>query len=57
MFEKTEQLCQSLTMTNDDSRRKELESIIRGLQEEVERLKAEIERLRGVADERPPHYL
>ena len=57
MFEKTEQLCQSLAMTNDDSRRKELESIIRGLQEEVERLRAEIERLRGVADERPPHYL
>lgn len=41
----------------DDAQREELEATIRSLREEVERLKAELSRLRGSLDERPPHYL
>jgi uncharacterized small protein (DUF1192 family) len=44
-------------MTNDESHDEELEGVIRSLREEVERLKAEIARLRNDRDERPPHYL
>jgi uncharacterized small protein (DUF1192 family) len=42
---------------DDNSRVEELEAVIRSLREEVERLKAEISRLRRDRDERPPHYL
>lgn len=42
---------------DEDSRVEELETVIRALREEVERLKAEISRLRRDRDERPPHYL
>ncbi len=42
---------------NENERVEELEAIIRSLREEVERLKAEISRLRRDRDERPPHYL
>jgi uncharacterized small protein (DUF1192 family) len=44
-------------VTNDDASREELESLIRTLRAEVERLKGEISRLRRDVDERPPHYL
>jgi uncharacterized small protein (DUF1192 family) len=42
---------------DDDARVAELEAVIRSLREEVERLKAEIARIRRDRDERPPHYL
>jgi uncharacterized small protein (DUF1192 family) len=42
---------------DDHSRIEELEATIRSLREEVERLKAELSRLRRDRDERPPHYL
>jgi uncharacterized small protein (DUF1192 family) len=42
---------------DEDTRVQELEAIIRSLREEVERLKAEISRMRRDRDERPPHYL
>jgi hypothetical protein len=35
----------------------DLESTIKALRDEIERLKAEIARLRHDRDERPPHYL
>ncbi|HEY1824426.1 MAG TPA: hypothetical protein VGG21_00510 [Acidimicrobiales bacterium] len=38
-------------------RYEELEELVRSLTEEVERLKAELSRLRGDQHERPPHYL
>jgi len=44
-------------MTNDGSHEEELDVVIRALREEVERLKAEVARLRNDRDERPPHYL
>lgn len=44
-------------MANDGSHDEELEGVIRALREEIERLKAEIARLRSDRDERPPHYL
>ncbi|MHB8378676.1 MAG: hypothetical protein ACYDB2_02010 [Acidimicrobiales bacterium] len=44
-------------MTNHGLHEEELEDVIRALREEVERLKAEIARLRTDRDERPPHYL
>jgi uncharacterized small protein (DUF1192 family) len=44
-------------VANDDSQNEELEGVIRALREEVERLKAEIARLRNDRDEKPPHYL
>ncbi len=39
------------------SREEELEEVIRSLHAEIDRLKAEISRLRRDRDERPPHYL
>jgi len=42
---------------DDENEREQLESTIRTLRDEVERLKAEIARLRGEREERPPHYL
>jgi uncharacterized small protein (DUF1192 family) len=44
-------------VTKDDASREELESLIRTLRAELERLKGEIARLRRDVDERPPHYL
>jgi len=44
-------------MTNDGAHEEELDVVIRALREEVERLKAEVARLRNDRDERPPHYL
>jgi len=41
----------------ENSRIEELEAMVRSLRDEVERLKAEISRLRRDRDERPPHYL
>jgi uncharacterized small protein (DUF1192 family) len=38
-------------------RYEELEELVRSLTEEVERLKAELSRLRSDQHERPPHYL
>jgi uncharacterized small protein (DUF1192 family) len=42
---------------DENLRVEELEATVRSLREEVERLKAEISRLRRDRDERPPHYL
>jgi uncharacterized small protein (DUF1192 family) len=42
---------------DDVARVEELEATIRSLRDEVERLKAELSRLRRNLDERPPHYL
>jgi hypothetical protein len=44
-------------MVNENSREEELEALVRSLRDEVERLKAEVARLRRDRDERPPHYL
>lgn len=44
-------------MVDELSREDELEALVRSLRDEVERLKAEIARLRRDRDERPPHYL
>jgi hypothetical protein len=44
-------------MVDENSREEELEALVRSLRDEVERLKAEIARLRRDRDERPPHYL
>ncbi len=44
-------------MVDENSRKEELEALVRSLRDEVERLKAEIARLRRDRDERPPHYL
>jgi uncharacterized small protein (DUF1192 family) len=44
-------------VASDDSQNEELEAVIRALREEVDRLKAEIARLRYDRDEKPPHYL
>jgi uncharacterized small protein (DUF1192 family) len=44
-------------MMDEKARVEELEAIIHSLRDEVERLKAEISRLRRDRDERPPHYL
>ncbi|HEV3188148.1 MAG TPA: hypothetical protein VGZ04_08885 [Acidimicrobiales bacterium] len=44
-------------MANDDASNEELEGVIRSLREEIERLKAELTRLRHDRDEKPPHYL
>jgi uncharacterized coiled-coil protein SlyX len=44
-------------MVDENSREEKLEALVRSLREEVERLKAEIARLRRDRDERPPHYL
>jgi uncharacterized coiled-coil protein SlyX len=44
-------------VTDGDNEREQLESTIRALRDEVQRLKAEIARLRGEREERPPHYL
>lgn len=44
-------------MVDERARIEELETVIRALREEVERLKSEISRLRHDRDERPPHYL
>ena len=50
-------VCKGVTMTNDGAHEEELDVVIRALREEVERLKAEVARLRNDRDERPPHYL
>jgi uncharacterized coiled-coil protein SlyX len=44
-------------VTDGDNEREQLESTIRALRDEVQRLKAEIAQLRGEREERPPHYL
>jgi ribosome recycling factor len=44
-------------VASDEKKTEERESVIRELREEIERLKAEISRLRRDQNERPPHYL
>jgi len=41
---------------NEHDRIEDLEALVRSLTEEVERLKAELSRLRRDQHERPPHY-
>jgi uncharacterized small protein (DUF1192 family) len=41
---------------SESERVEELEVLVRSLNEEVERLKAELSRLRRDQHERPPHY-
>jgi hypothetical protein len=49
-------LCHAGRM-DENSRDEELKALVRSLRDEVERLKAEIARLRRDREERPPHYL
>jgi cell division protein FtsB len=44
-------------VSDDGNDIEQLEATVRSLRDEVERLKAEIARLRRERDERPPHYL